>query len=150
VPTDDDHRRRRDVSSDIADQRRRHTHRPPALVNKAVLAILRSPVHRILDTEMCELRYRADDGHAVCLPVLYAADGDRYVVLVGDVADKRWWRHFRQPAAVELRRGGRSTAATGRILPPTDPGYRAAVDAHQHRHHVPVEPTDEVLLLETT
>jgi hypothetical protein len=137
------------MARDIADKRRRrHTHRPPALVNRAVLAVLRSPLHRVLDTEMCELRYRTDDGRTVCLPVLYAADGDQYVVLVGDTADKRWWRHFRRPAAVELRRGGPSGAATGRILPPSDPGYYAAVRAHQDRHHVPIEPTDQVLLIE--
>jgi len=132
----------------VRNRRRRHTHRPPALVNRAVLAVLRSPLHRVLDTEMCELRYRTDDGRMVCLPVLYAADGDRYVVLVGDAADKRWWRHFRRPAAVEVRRGGRSGAATGRILPPSDPGYQAAVHAHLDRHHVPIESTDQVLLIE--
>ncbi|RZU49396.1 hypothetical protein EV385_1146 [Krasilnikovia cinnamomea] len=128
----------------------RRPHRPPALINRAVLAVLRSTrLHRLLDAELCELRYRTADGtRTVALPVLYAADGDRYVVLVGDAPDKKWWRHFRREAPVELRRGGLVRNGSGRILPHDDPAYAAAVRTHQDRHHVPVVGTDEVLLIE--
>jgi hypothetical protein len=38
--------------------RRRHARRPPAVVNRMVLGLLRSPLHGLLDPGICELRYR--------------------------------------------------------------------------------------------
>ncbi|MEV4544684.1 hypothetical protein [Micromonospora echinaurantiaca] len=130
-------------------RRRRHTHRPPALVNRATLAILRSRHwHRMLDGQLCELSYRAADGRTISLPVLYAATGDRYVVLVGDSSDKRWWRHFRRPGPVEVHRGGRSRSGVGRILPVEDPAFQAAAETYARRHNVRVGPDDQVLTVD--
>ncbi|MFC0531715.1 hypothetical protein [Phytohabitans kaempferiae] len=128
---------------------RRQTRRPPALVNRAVLAILRSRLHRLLDSELCELRYRTGSGRRVTLPVLYATDGGKYVVLIGDSANKRWWRHFLRPAQLELCRGGSRRTGIGRILARSDPDYQTAVRMHQHRHHVPMQPGDQILLVQT-
>ncbi|RZU73031.1 hypothetical protein EV384_1424 [Micromonospora kangleipakensis] len=130
-------------------RRHRHAHRPPALVNRATLAILRSPRwHRLLDAQLCELRYRANDGRDISLPVLYAATDDRYVVLVGDASDKRWWRHFRRPGPVEVRRGGRCRTGLGRILTPPDSAFGAAADVYVRRHAVRVGPNDQLLAVD--
>ncbi|MEV0726582.1 hypothetical protein AB0I37_27855 [Micromonospora purpureochromogenes] len=130
-------------------RRHRHTHRPPALVNRVTLAVLRSRRwHRLLDGQLCELRYKAGDGRMISLPVLYAAAGDRYVVLVGDASDKRWWRHFRRPGAVEVCRGGRSRPGIGRILPPHDPGFPVAAETYVRRHDVPVGLDDQLLAVD--
>jgi hypothetical protein len=128
--------------------RPRHADRPPAIVNRAVLAVLRSRLHGLLDAGLCELRYADRSGRTVSLPVLYAAASDRFVVLVGDAADKRWWRHFRQPAAVEIRRGRQRLAGTGRIVPPEDPGWADAWKVYYDRHHVLHEPGDRLLVID--
>ncbi|MFF5175910.1 hypothetical protein ACFY3U_25250 [Micromonospora sp. NPDC000089] len=130
-------------------RRHRHAHRPPTLVNRAMLAILRSRRwHRLLDGQLCELRYRAADGRSISLPVLYAPADDRWIVLVGDASDKHWWRHFRRPGPVEVRRGGRTRAGIGRVLPSPDPAFRAAAEAYTRRHGVPVGLDDQVLVID--
>ncbi|MFG2058769.1 hypothetical protein ACGFI9_32585 [Micromonospora sp. NPDC048930] len=126
----------------------RHTHRPPALINRAVLAVLRSRrLHGLLDGQLCELRYRARDGRPVRLPVRYAVTGEGYAVLVGDARDKRWWRRFRRPDAVQVCRGGRCRTGLGRIVPPEDPAFAPAAAAYARRHGVLVGPDDRLLVV---
>lgn len=130
-------------------RRHRHAHRPPAVVNRAILAVLRSPrLHGLLDGQLCELRYRAGEGRPVSLPVLYAVTDDRYVVLVGDASDKRWWRHFRRPDTVQVCRGGRCRTGLGRIVPPDDPVFGPASEAYARRHGVQVGPDDRLLVVQ--
>ena len=129
---------------------RRHARRPPGWFNRMVLALLRSPAHGIVDPGLCELRYVADStGRIVALPVLYAVDGTRFVVLVGDAENKRWWRHFRHPAPVEVRRGGQRLSGTGRVVELPDPDYPVAWKTYLDRHHVPRESTDRLLVIDT-
>jgi hypothetical protein len=119
------------------------------MVNAAVLALLRSPLHGMLDAGLCELRYRGRrSGRHIALPVLYAAYGDTFVVLVGDAPAKRWWRNFTAPAPVEIRRGGRTRAGTGRILSPDDPTYPDAWRAYSDRHRIAALPTDRLLVID--
>jgi len=128
---------------------RRHSSRPPAVVNAMVLGLLRSPLHVLLDPGICELRYRGRrTGRTVALPVIYAEHGDAYVVLVGDAPDKRWWRNFTEPRPVEVRRAGHLRAGTCRVVPPRDPAYEPALQAYVHRQHLRPEPGDRVLLIE--
>ncbi|GGR87867.1 hypothetical protein GCM10010169_35140 [Micromonospora fulviviridis] len=130
-------------------RRHRHTHRPPAVVNRLILAALRSRrLHGLLDGQLCEVRYRAADGRLVSLPVLYATTNGRYVVLVGDASDKRWWRHFRRPAEVQVCRGGRCRTGAGQVVPPGDPAFGPAAEAYARRHGVPVGPDDRLLVVD--
>ena len=80
----------------------------PPLANRCVLAMLRSPLHRLLDPGLRELRYRGRrTGRRIALPVMYAQSGNRFVVLVGNAPGKTWWRHFETPMPVEVRRRNR-------------------------------------------
>jgi hypothetical protein len=128
---------------------RRHASRPPAAVNRMVLGLLRSPLHGLLDPGICELCFRGRrTGRAVRLPVIYAPYGAAYVVVVGDAADKRWWRNFVEPGPVQVRRGNRLRPGTCRVVTPADPAYEPAWQAYVERQHVTQEPGDRLLLIE--
>ncbi len=128
---------------------RRHASRPPTLVNRMVLGVLRSPLHGLLDAGMCELRYRGRrTGRSVALPVLYARYGEQFVVVVGDAADKRWWRNFTDPGPVQVRRGDQLRAGICRVVAPDDPSYEPAWQAYVQGQQVWREPTDRLLLIE--
>lgn len=86
------------------------------LVNRVVLRLLGTVGRRALDGKVCGLRYRAGGGATVELPVQYVRDGDRLVVVAGRASGKRWWRHFRVAAPVEVRSGGRWVTASGVVL----------------------------------
>src|ERR1041384_1729236 len=110
----------------VVDPPDRHARNHP-LANHAVLTVLRSPLHHLLDTEMCELRYTAPrSAREVSLPVMYAGHDD-LVVLVGDAAEKTWWRAVRRPYPVAVCRGGAIRRGTARVLDELDPRYRDAV-----------------------
>jgi hypothetical protein len=132
----------------VVDPPDRHARNHPA-VNHAVLMLLRSPLHHLLDTEMCELRYTAPvSRREVSLPVMFAADRDALVVLVGDAAEKMWWRAFRHPHPVEIHRGGDVRHGTGQILAADDARYAAAVGAYDRRHHLRPVNGDRIVLIE--
>jgi hypothetical protein len=133
----------------IADQQQpRHTRRPPAVVNRAVLAVLRSALHGLLDAGICELRYQGRrTGRTIALPVMYAIHGTDVVVLIGDAGHKQWWRNFIRPGPVEIRRGKQRLAGEGRIVAPTEAGYDAAWKAYLARQHVDSQPGDRLLVI---
>lgn len=132
----------------VVDPPDRHARNHP-LANRAVLTLLRSPLHHLLDTEMCELRYTAPRSHrTVSLPVMFATDGDDLIVLVGDAAEKSWWRTYRRPYPVEIRRGGSVRRGTGRVIDQADPRYPAAVDAYHQRHELCPVNGDRIVLIE--
>ena len=122
---------------------------PPRWVNRIVRAVLHSPAHGVLDTRFCELRYRArQSGRTVALPVAYAIDRDRVVVMVGAADRKRWWRTFRRPWPVSVLLRRRSREGVGRIVGPSEPGYAEALLAYRMRHHLPSLDHAELLVVE--
>ncbi len=125
--------------------RRRHP-----LINALVLGLLRSPVHGILDPGLCEVRYQGRlTGRRVCVPVLYAAEVNRFVVVAGDADRKSWWRNFTSPYPVDVRRGGETRHGMGRLIRPGEPGYADILAIYQRRHDIAIQSTDRVLLIET-
>jgi hypothetical protein len=122
--------------------------KPPAWFNRLTLAVLRSPLHPLADPDVCALTFRGRrSGRRLAVPVLYATLGDGLIVLVGDAADKQWWRNFRPPRDVEVRCRGRKITAIGRILARTDPAYHEAAKTYQERHHVAPEAGDRLLII---
>ena len=122
--------------------------RPPAWFNRLTLAVLRSPLHRLADSDVCALAFTGRrSGRRITVPVLYAARRDTLVVLVGDAADKQWWRNFRQPRPVQVRCRGRTFSATARVVARSDSVYATAASAYQERHRVEPGPGDRLLVI---
>lgn len=51
---------------------------------RVVLGLLRSPLHRALDSRLLALQYLSRDGREITLPVEHVADGQALIVLMGD------------------------------------------------------------------
>ncbi len=128
--------------------RTRSVTRPPAWFNRFTIAVLRSPLHRLADPDVCMLTFTGRrSGRRIAVPVLYAARGVTLIVLVGDAADKQWWRNFHQPRRLEVRFRGRTLDATARILTRPDPAYPTAASTYRERHHVDPGPGDRLLII---
>jgi hypothetical protein len=126
---------------------RARRHHP--LANRCVLAVLRSPLHPLLDPGLCEVRYQGRrSGRRHALPVMYAEADGKLVVLVGDAASKTWWRNFRRPLPVTVRRAGVLRSGVARILKPGDDGYAAGVQGYVKRHKIEPHPTDRLLVID--
>jgi len=127
------------------------TRRRRSFGNRWVLAMLRSPLHRLLDPGLRELRYRGHrSGRRIALPVMYAQSGDRFVVLVGNAPAKTWWRNFGTPAPVEVRRGRRVRRGTGRVVRRGEDGYAEAVRVYAARHALVPQADERLIVIDTT
>lgn len=109
----------------------RPAHRP-AGAGRAVVWLLRSIFGPLVDEHMTALRYVANDGRVVTLPVQYGANGSRLEVAVAHPDGKTWWRHFRRPEPVEALMEGHWVPATGVVL---SGGARAAAVAEVVTSH---------------
>ena len=92
--------------------------------NGLVLAVLRSPAHRLLSGMAIELSYTGRrSGRQFTLPVQYARDENRLLVAVQDPAAKAWWRNFRTPQEVTVRLRRKLHQGTARVVGPDDPAW---------------------------
>ena len=85
--------------------------------NAFVAAILRSPLHRLLSGSLVLLTYTGRcSGRTFTLPVMYAREGNRLLVIASGREGKVWWRTFDEtPQPVEvLVRGVRLPALATR------------------------------------
>jgi deazaflavin-dependent oxidoreductase (nitroreductase family) len=90
---------------------------PPRFVNRAMLALLRSPLHGVVSGSVLALAVTGRrTGTRLAFPVQYARDGDRLVVAAVGAAGKRWWRNLRGGAPVEIVLRGRRMRGSGRVL----------------------------------
>ncbi|HEY3261520.1 MAG TPA: nitroreductase family deazaflavin-dependent oxidoreductase [Pseudonocardiaceae bacterium] len=102
--------------------------------NGLILAVLRSPAHRLLSGIVIELRYTGRrSGREYRLPVQYARDGRRLVVVPQRATAKTWWRNFRTPRAVTVRLRGRVHGATARVVQPDDPAWEQDLRLYRSR-----------------
>jgi hypothetical protein len=121
-------------------------HRP--WINRMVLAVLRSPAHRLLSGSVCELTYRApSDGREVHLPVQYTTAGPDLIVLAGGAPGKRWWRAFVHPRAVTVRQAGRTWTGLACVIHPDHPTSRTVRDTYERDRHVRISTTDRIVLI---
>ena len=87
-----------------------------------VLAVLRSPAHRLLRGMAIELRYTGRrSGRQFTLPVQYAREAERLLVAVQDPSTKTWWRNFRTALEVSVRLQGELRRGTALVVGPDDP-----------------------------
>lgn len=103
--------------------------------NRIALAVLRSTAHRLLSGSVLVLRVRGRRTGAVhVLPVQYAREDDRIVVLPRHPERKQWWRNLTDAAPVSILVAGAELGATGRVLRPGHPGFRTAAAVYGRRH----------------
>jgi deazaflavin-dependent oxidoreductase (nitroreductase family) len=85
--------------------------------NGVVLAVLRSPAHGLLSGTAVELRYTGRrSGREYVLPVQYARDGERLIVVPQGAESKTWWRNFRTPQPVSVQLRGRLRPGVARVV----------------------------------
>jgi deazaflavin-dependent oxidoreductase (nitroreductase family) len=74
-----------------------------AVGDRLVIALLGSPLHRLLSGSTDVIRYTGRrTGRAIETPTQYVRDGEDVVILVGHPDRKTWWRNFRTEQDVEL------------------------------------------------
>lgn len=105
-----------------------------SVMNRVVLAGLRSPLHRLLDAGTIGLRYPSINGVEVTLPVMYVTSGPELVVFVGRSRDKTWWRHFGIRRPVDVWSGGAWQPTTAQAFGAGTPEHSAATAAYRTRH----------------
>lgn len=121
----------------------------PSPVNRMVLAVLRSPLHRLLSGAVVELRVRGRrTGRLVVLPVQYVRDGDLLVVLPGHAGRKTWWRNLAGGAEVSVRLRGATRHGRAEVLESGTPAFRAALDRYLRRipRATPTASTSRILV----
>lgn len=92
--------------------------------NALVLAVLRSPAHRLLSGMAIELQYtgrRSERPYA--LPVQYAREAARLVVVPQGAESTTWWRNFRTPQPVRVRLEGRLRDGIARVVHRDEPAW---------------------------
>ncbi|MFF4059796.1 hypothetical protein ACFYZ8_29810 [Streptomyces sp. NPDC001668] len=116
-----------------------------------VLALLRSRWHAAAPG-LCALSFAGRrSGRPVLLPVQYAREGDRLVVLAGRAAGKQWWRNFAEPHQVGALVDGVARAGVGRLVRAGDSDRAAAERTYGRRHpHVRITPDDPLVLITLT
>jgi hypothetical protein len=119
-------------------------------VNPVVRGLLRSPVHGLLSGSVLLLTYTGRrSGVRRELPIMYAALGNRFVVVAGQPDTKAWWRNFSddvRPVTVTV--AGRHAGCGARLLEPGTAERLPAADAYRRRYpRVPVGDATPVLVL---
>jgi hypothetical protein len=102
--------------------------------NAVVLALLRSPAHRLLSGLVIELRYTGRrSGHGYVLPVQYARAGDRLILWPQDAQRTTWWRNFLTPQPVAVRLAGELHRGTALTLDRNDSAWGEARRSYTSR-----------------
>lgn len=83
--------------------------------NPIVIAILRSPFHGFMSSNILLLTYTGRKSQQrYTLPISYVYDDDRLLTI--SRADRTWWRNLQGGAPVSLRLEGKNIKATARAI----------------------------------
>jgi deazaflavin-dependent oxidoreductase (nitroreductase family) len=75
--------------------------------NLFVIALLRSPLHRLVSGSLLLISFRGRrTGRRFTIPVMYAERDGALTIFVGHPERKTWWRNLRNGAEVEVRLRG--------------------------------------------
>ena len=102
--------------------------------NPLVRAILRSPLHGLLDRWLILLRIQGRrSGAQLEFPVLYAQDGKTLVVLVGWHREKQWWRNLETGAPVRVVLRGVTLDGRAEVIAPGSDATEACIRDYMRR-----------------
>ena len=88
-----------------------------SLANRAVIALLCSPAHRLLSGSTAVVRYDGRrSGRQFQTPVQWAGDERELVIFVARHGAKRWWRNFEGGHAVDVLVGRRWRPMQGEVV----------------------------------
>jgi carbon monoxide dehydrogenase subunit G len=103
-------------------------------LNPAVVWLLRSPLHRLLDAGLMLITVTGRrSGRRYTIPVGYQRDGDLLHVLVSKARRKQWWRNYLEPAALDVVLHGERACGEGRVVDPASDRFRTVVEATLRR-----------------
>ncbi|MCU1418565.1 MAG: hypothetical protein JWP32_2739 [Schumannella sp.] len=104
-------------------------------MNGVVVAILESPLHRLLPDWLTALRITGRrSARSFVVPVQFAAGGGpSMIVYPSRYEHKNWWKNLISPAGLDVLIQRRWVHATGRVLTPGSTEYAAARVAYRHR-----------------
>jgi deazaflavin-dependent oxidoreductase (nitroreductase family) len=93
----------------------------PKRWNRPMVAILRSPFHRLMSSRLMVVTARGRvSGRSLAFPVGYVVDGHGWLTLIAEHEQKQWWRNVEANPEVELTVRRASVPAVARVLRPTD------------------------------
>ena len=85
--------------------------------NTMAMAVLRSPVHRMMSGSLLVLTYTGRrSGKEYSLPLQYVDIDARLVIWAGNATGKTWWRNLETPAAVTVQLRGRTVDAKASLI----------------------------------
>ena len=89
---------------------------PPAWVNRLVIGLLRSPLHRVVSGKILLLSFTGRrSGRSYTIPVSYVQDGS--VVLCSTDREARiWWRNLRGGVPVTVQLQGREVQGRADVI----------------------------------
>lgn len=102
--------------------------------NTMAMAVLRSPLHRMMSSSLLVLTYNGRrSGKQYDLPLQYIDLDGTLMIWAGNATDKTWWRNFETPVTAAVRLRGRDVDAKASLV--DDPWQRtAALRAYMERY----------------
>jgi deazaflavin-dependent oxidoreductase (nitroreductase family) len=98
-------------------------------INPAVVWLLRSPMHRLLDAGLMLVTVTGRrSGRRYTIPVGYQREGDSVRVLVSKARRKQWWRNYLAPRPIEVLLRGEVRRGEARVVPTDSREFREVVD----------------------
>jgi hypothetical protein len=118
--------------------------------NTVVMAVLRSPVHRLLSSRFALIEYVGPrTGLSRQLPVAYVRSGDEILVVPGHPERKTWWRAV-DGRPVRLVVGGRRLTGVARVNVPGDARHGELLGAYVRATDTQLPATTPVVTLTTS
>jgi len=98
-------------------------------LNPAVVWLLRSPLHRLLDWGLMLVTVTGRrSGRVYTIPVGYQREGDVLVVLVSKPSRKQWWRNYRDRRPIDVWLRGDAAHGHAVVVAPGSPAFRDAIE----------------------
>ena len=93
-------------------------------LNRAVSALLRSPLHVIASKALLVLSWsgRKSD-RRFSIPVGYQEEEDALIVMISKRDEKNWWKNFQTPWPADLVLRGTLRSALGEVVPIGSPEF---------------------------